>query len=209
MEEELAALQGKGAKKKRAKEAARGSEPARSSEPSVAAPEPASAKRRLAGLFSRKPTEDVPGRGIVPVPAPPEERILAHGMTPAPMAAPLAETMSAVEQPRFLAPTGRWRQEGKTWIVRGDAEPQVLRRILDAEGRVVSEEPAGREILASAPEPRESRLFPDEPAPDEGAGAAPDEGPERPLHTLAERLGARKEKEKKRKGLFGRKKGEE
>lgn len=201
MEEELAALQGKGGKKQRGKEPAPSAEGAAQAPAEGAAPPEPAAKRKLGGLFGRKAREDVAPRDVVPVPAPPEERVLG-GMTPAPIAAPLADTLPVVAQPLFLAASGRWRQEGRAWVLRGDAEPQVLRRVLDSDGRLVSEEPATRDLLAAAPEPRDAEAAPAAPP------AAAPEPSERPLHALAERLGQRKEKQKQRKGLFGRKKGD-
>lgn len=139
LEAELAALEA-GTRKKAPKapkaQAPRATAPTPDTEP---APAPASKRR---GFFlGRKTTE----------PAAPDERA-APVAPPAPDAAPPVPLTSAAALPetaRNAAPDpattfdlSLWRNENGAWIRRVATPPRTVRRILDAEGNLVREEPA-------------------------------------------------------------------
>lgn len=202
MEEELAALKGKKPDKKKAKT------PPPTEVPTSAAPASATAEapKKRFGLprFGKKDEAPVPppmeatvdALPVAPVEAAPPAADDAHATTEAPAA--------AIPTPTLITstPSGRWRREGTAWVLQNPPrEPVHLRRVLDAVGRVLREEPAPPELFA-----------PPRPPPVEEAGEPPAEAApeaplypeaEKPLHTLAERLGG-----KKKKGLFGRRKGD-
>lgn len=176
MEEELAALQG-AKKEKKAKKA----KPEPAPVEAVAEAPPAEPKKRFAlPKLGRKKDE-------APV-------LATETGAPEPAAAPLADDTppaARVEPPPVAGVSGRWSREGAAWVLtvpRG--EPTVVRRVLDRDGNVIEEVAASAEMLAS---PRPVPVEIGEPM------EAPAE--DRPLHTLAEKLGG-----KKKRGLFGRKK---
>lgn len=203
MEEELAALKGKKPEKKakKPKEAPPSEAPA----PTVATPEPAAAPKKRFGLpkFGKKGEAPVPE----PIAAEPVDALAETAVVaPAPVGSPPAaapEALAPLVAPAPIStPSGRWRREGRAWVLQNPSrEPVHLRRVLDADGRVVSEGPAPPELFAPRPVERLSSY--ERPAPEVATEPEAGPAPDKPLHSLAEKLGA-----KRKKGLFGRKKGD-
>lgn len=193
MEEELAALKGKKPEKKAKRKEAPPTEVASEAAPAV----PPEAPKKRFGLpkFGKK--------GEAPVPDPVAAESVAPEAALAPPPAEAAREPAQREASRDAAvastPSGRWRREGRVWVLQNPPrEPVHLRRVLDADGRVVREEPAPPEMFAPRAHTSEAATAEAIEVP-----PAPQDAPEKPLHSLAERLGA-----KRKRGLFGRKKGD-